>query len=190
MTRKDPEAERKYQREYKRRRYNDDSNFKDATRSKRKTREDNPEFRAKAAQTKRERYVYTAEVRAKSHERYLKIKDDPEFKRKRRMGERRFKEKHPEKFKRAQRENRLKRVYGLTQDQLDAMLLRQEDKCAICRAPEPGSKIGWHTDHCHESGYVRGILCHHCNLLLGAAKDNIKTLKASISYLEIAELFK
>jgi hypothetical protein len=38
-------------------------------------------------------------------------------------------------------------------------------------------------DHCHTTGAVRGILCHHCNLLLGHAKDAEDTLLSAVTYL-------
>ena len=46
--------------------------------------------------------------------------------------------------------------------------------CAACGAEEPGTKLGWHTDHAHRGAQnkVRGILCHHCNIGMGMARDN------------------
>ena len=58
------------------------------------------------------------------------------------------------------------------------MLVAQGGRCAACGTREPGTKKGWHVDHCHETGAVRGILCHHCNVGIGKAKDNIETLRA------------
>lgn len=76
----------------------------------------------------------------------------------------------------------LMKNYGITLDEQEAMLDRQDHKCAICRGC---IKEGiFHTDHSHESNKVREILCIGCNLLLGQAKDNIKTLKSAIKYLE------
>ena len=70
--------------------------------------------------------------------------------------------------------------YGLTLEEYEVMLERQENKCSIC-----GSK---HTvlcvDHNHETGKVRGLLCHSCNLGLGTFKDNIHLLQKSIDYLK------
>lgn len=42
----------------------------------------------------------------------------------------------------------------------------------------------WRLDHCHETGKFRGYICDYCNNALGRAKDNIKTLKNLIRYLE------
>ena len=41
-----------------------------------------------------------------------------------------------------------------------------------------------HIDHCHKTGAVRGILCHHCNLVLGQSKDKPDTLRRLADYLE------
>jgi hypothetical protein len=61
----------------------------------------------------------------------------------------------------------LKTRYGLTPDDVDGMLKRQEGLCAVC------SKIlgKFHIDHCHTTGVVRGLLCHRCNVLIGALDD-------------------
>jgi hypothetical protein len=61
----------------------------------------------------------------------------------------------------------------------------QDNKCAICGSTDPARKDGdWDVDHDHATGKVRGLLCHHCNIVIGSAQDNIDTLKAAIVYLE------
>lgn len=77
-------------------------------------------------------------------------------------------------------DNALKRKYGLTREQRDAMIKAQRGRCPICR-----SKANkWHVDHCHVTGKVRSILCRYCNPMLGLARDSIKTLRAAVAYLE------
>lgn len=81
------------------------------------------------------------------------------------------------------RDCHIKYTFGISSEQWDLMFKSQGSRCAICRSVSTGSKNFWHTDHCHISNVVRGILCHHCNLLLGHAKDNISVLKEAIKYL-------
>lgn len=70
------------------------------------------------------------------------------------------------------------------------LLADQGNACAICRATDDGlwpgrslQRDGWHIDHDHETGEVRGVLCPNCNLMLGYARDNPSTLQAAIAYL-------
>lgn len=79
---------------------------------------------------------------------------------------------------------RIKR-YGLTPQNYDDFLKKQEGKCAICRlVPEESyMKRTFHIDHCHSTGVVRGLLCQTCNLMLGFAKDNTNILREAIKYL-------
>jgi hypothetical protein len=79
--------------------------------------------------------------------------------------------------------HRLKKMFGLTPEAWETLFREQEYRCAICRSTETSGK-DWHTDHDHVTGKLRNILCYHCNLLLGMAKDNIETLKRAILYLE------
>jgi hypothetical protein len=98
--------------------------------------------------------------------------------------QRRYKAKNPEKVKQIQESNKLRKYYGLTIVQRNAMFQAQGHRCAICRSAEPGRKnANWAVDHCHDTGKVRGILCHPCNAMLGYAKDNPATLTAAIEYL-------
>jgi len=69
------------------------------------------------------------------------------------------------------------------------MLEQQNHACKICK--QEGFVIGKnnHTaklavDHCHDSGKIRGLLCHNCNRGLGLFKDSVHLLEASIKYLE------
>ena len=65
------------------------------------------------------------------------------------------------------REYALKRRYAMTQADFDAMLVRQNNACAICLRPFKKSPKAPHIDHCHTTGKVREILCGGCNIVLG-----------------------
>lgn len=57
--------------------------------------------------------------------------------------------------------------------------MRKGKTCEIC-----GDDVKLVIDHCHETGYLRGVLCNRCNILLGAAKDDVAILAKAIQYLE------
>jgi len=61
----------------------------------------------------------------------------------------------------------LKRKYGLDLWQWEDLFESQDRCCKICRQKTPGGRGTWHTDHCHVTGVVRGILCNKCNRGLG-----------------------
>lgn len=61
----------------------------------------------------------------------------------------------------------LKTRYGLTPNDVDDMLGAQGGKCALC----PTILKKPHIDHCHNTGKVRGLLCHRCNIRLGGWDD-------------------
>ena len=64
------------------------------------------------------------------------------------------------------RRTSLKKLYGITAEEYDAMLESQGNVCAICKKPQP-TKRRLSVDHDHETGKVRGLLCTTCNLVLG-----------------------
>ena len=83
-----------------------------------------------------------------------------------------------------QREQRMKREYGITIKDYENMIEAQNNQCAICFAPGEAERNGKLViDHCHTSGKVRGLLCNKCNLLLGHANDTIERLERAILYL-------
>lgn len=78
------------------------------------------------------------------------------------------------------REYKLKQRYGLTKAAYDDLASGQEGRCKICQ--DVPSKL--YVDHDHETGVVRGLLCHNCNSLLGQAYDDVDILLAAVKYLK------
>lgn len=76
-------------------------------------------------------------------------------------------------------------TYGITIEQYENMFELQEGCCAICdiHLSKTGKKK-LYIDHCHSSGKVRGLLCQHCNFVLGQAKDTVSILESAILYLK------
>lgn len=80
------------------------------------------------------------------------------------------------------RDARLRRVFGLSSDQYEAMLADQGGGCALCgRTPLPGRSL--HVDHHHETGVVRGLLCFRCNAGIGQFREDKLRLADAIVYL-------
>ena len=81
----------------------------------------------------------------------------------------------------SRRKSYFKRRYNLTIEQVEEMAAKG---CAICGTTTwNGRHQRPHIDHDHETGRIRGLLCHSCNLLLGNARDDPSILRAAIRYL-------
>jgi hypothetical protein len=93
---------------------------------------------------------------------------------------------HPEKAVEMDLKVRLKR-YALTIQQFRSLYTLQKGLCAICSVLLPRR---FDIDHDHETGVVRGLLCHPCNIGLGGFKDNQDTLFSAIQYLKLHTLQK
>lgn len=78
--------------------------------------------------------------------------------------------------------NLLKR-YGITLDDYNLMLSKQDCKCLLCGKSHDKEKFGLVVDHCHNTKKVRGLLCHDCNTGLGKFKEDPELLKKAINYL-------
>lgn len=95
---------------------------------------------------------------------------------------------HPEENKVLRRRERAK-LYGLTVEQMDALLAR--GRCDLCGCTEPRGRGDWHIDHDHSccprlpacGKCVRGLLCFPCNQHIGYWKDDPSRLRAVIRYL-------
>lgn len=76
----------------------------------------------------------------------------------------------------------LRRKFGITQQQYDAILADQDGLCAICHlACVTGRKLA--VDHCHSTGKIRGLLCHNCNIGIGKLKEELSILDRAKTYI-------
>jgi len=63
--------------------------------------------------------------------------------------------------------------YGITAEKIHEMVMRQDGLCPICfEILDLSTPKGFHVDHNHETGKIRGVLCIRCNRLLVAAFEN------------------
>lgn len=82
------------------------------------------------------------------------------------------------------RSERYMRKYGLTLEDYTRMLKEQGHVCKICKRPPKDARDRLVVDHSHSTGLVRGLLCYHCNVLLGLAGDDIFIIQRAIEYIK------
>lgn len=81
------------------------------------------------------------------------------------------------------RDSRFRRAYNITLDDYNQLLRNQENCCAICGRHISELTRPLYVDHDHSTGVVRGLLCVHCNTIIGHAYDDCGILFKVISYL-------
>jgi hypothetical protein len=125
-----------------------------------------PDFRRRRQEeSRRYQAAHAEEINAKKRERF---KTDPEYR----------------ESKRAQNLRSSCKRYGISDEDYEAMLLRQGGACGICRR-KPG-KRRLDVDHCHVTGQVRGLLCRKCNSGIGFYGDDARLTREAAAYLEAA----
>jgi hypothetical protein len=79
----------------------------------------------------------------------------------------------------------------LSKNDYNIILEHQNFVCAICLKPEiiiNGRKNRipkrLAIDHCHKTNKIRGLLCHKCNVSIGAMYESIELLQSAITYLK------
>lgn len=77
----------------------------------------------------------------------------------------------------------LNKRFDISPEEYAALLHSQGGVCALCRTEKPGGRwANFHVDHCHETGRVRGVLCHGCNVALGQLGDDAQGLSRALAY--------
>lgn len=86
--------------------------------------------------------------------------------------------------KEAARKFKLRRKFGITEEQFNLMVAEQNNRCAICGTSEPGGNANkWHIDHDHQTNRVRKLLCAKCNMGIGHLNDDPAIIAQSFFYL-------
>jgi len=93
-----------------------------------------------------------------------------------------WKKDNKEKNQISRQKSKLKRKYGMTLEQYEAMVEEQKGVCYICKSENPNRKLS--VDHCHKTGKIRKLLCDKCNMTLGLINDSQELLKQFIFYLK------
>jgi hypothetical protein len=92
--------------------------------------------------------------------------------------QKRYKLENPEKY----RDTKLRHLYGLSLIEFNKKLAAQSHKCEICGTSENKAASGkvhnFVVDHNHETGKVRGLLCHNCNKNVGAVENWLEEIQA------------
>lgn len=86
-------------------------------------------------------------------------------------------------FPNKQWENKLKK-YGLSLDNFNQMHNTQKGKCVICLKPPSGKNKKLCVDHNHETGKVRALLCHRCNMLVGCLENEKELVYKIMDYVK------
>ena len=77
--------------------------------------------------------------------------------------------------------------YSIPISKYKEMLKEQGGVCIICGRKETrkrkGKRVRLSIDHNHETGKIRGLLCHWCNVGLGHFDESVEFLLKAIKYL-------
>lgn len=77
---------------------------------------------------------------------------------------------------------KLETDFGMTPEDYWQLFAEQEGRCAICRREPDWKRLA--VDHDHQTGLVRGLLCHQCNCGLGFFNDDFELLATALGYLK------
>ena len=77
--------------------------------------------------------------------------------------------------------------FGITYVEFDEMMEAQDHKCKLCGCKKEDKRNMTHVqlsiDHNHETGEIRGLLCHTCNMAIGMLKDDPVLIKKVLEYI-------
>lgn len=89
----------------------------------------------------------------------------------------------PSRTKEARRNQYVEWKFGLSPEEYNKRIELQLGGCAICKQP-CNVRATLAVDHDHKTNVVRDLLCHRCNMVLGAVNDDELLLFDMMDYLK------
>lgn len=81
------------------------------------------------------------------------------------------------------RHSKLQEKFGISIEAYRFLLAEQGYGCAVC-GEECSTGRALCVDHDHDTDTIRGLLCLHCNMLIGFARDHPGVLDSAAAYLQ------
>ena len=132
-----------------------------------------------SANNKEKRRDYSLEFYHRNREDLLKKRrsrsNTPEGKARRAEYNRRYNEKNPSQ----KRDLSLKKRYGISLDDFNALVRSQGECCALCLEPLGDDMV---IDHDHKTQRIRGVLHNNCNTGIGLFREDPKRLECALRY--------
>ena len=91
-------------------------------------------------------------------------------------------------YSKERREYVYKKEYEVSPEEVKSMYMKQGGKCKISGVHETELDGLLNVDHCHETGYVRGLICGKLNRGLGLFNHSIKLMISGVVYLIISKV--
>lgn len=82
------------------------------------------------------------------------------------------------------RSRHLMDTYGITEDQYEYLLTKQQNRCIICDKHQSELKKRLAVDHNHKTGEIRGLLCDYCNYRVIGRHTDGSLLRRMADYVE------
>jgi hypothetical protein len=114
----------------------------------------------------------------------LRYRDYPDYRQKTKDSAKKYHQENPEKII----GYKLQRNYGITLEEYNRMLKQQRGRCAVCSSKKTNhrTRTRFFVDHDHQTGKVRGLLCHKCNTGLGHFDHDLEKMAAAMAYIQMS----
>jgi len=83
----------------------------------------------------------------------------------------------------SQRKYNLKYTYGITEEEYNQLLEKQNHRCFVCERHESTFNKKLSVDHDHKTGEIRGLLCTNCNRVVIGRHTDPRLLSRAAEYL-------
>ncbi len=91
-------------------------------------------------------------------------------------------------FSEKAKHKKLLQNHKISFEHYNTLLIKQNMSCAICERHQSMYKRQLAVDHDHETGEIRGLLCHCCNTGIGSLRDDYLLVDKASQYLKRSKI--